>query len=861
MKINYFKLLDKVGNSMGIVPVHLSRSGVVKDSISTGSLVCDLIIGGGWPAGRWIALFGPEASCKAQPLYSKIKIPGGWVKMGDIKVGDIVCTPDGKTTHVTHILPQGCKDIYRITFTDGRFTDCCEEHLWKVYCENWTRKKQKNNTKSIKIKNAERILSLKEIINYLQNRKAKLFVPLTKPVFNDIKNLPLDPYILGLLLGDGYIHKITRFVNADSEIIENLRSKLLEGYELKRIKNTKYDYILTHGKKNIKNHYTEVLKNLGLQNKKSWEKFIPNIYKEASVEQRLEVLRGLMDTDGCVPKVSVFKGSGTPYISTSSKQLALDIQYIVRSIGGECKVKTKRSFFRYKKEKKEGRISYRCYIRYETPEKLLKLSRKKNRAIRSKNITLRSQIKSIEYLGKEECQCIVIDHSDHLYITDGFIVTHNSTLLYHTLRDALRQEVNAEFFDFEGSTDPNYLGKILDLNLNEVFGVRKQGGTWELAPKCRYHQPDLGEPYFRYIHRILKALPDKLQHNNQWYYVFDDKKQAGKDFDTKLYRATKRFWVPAEDNGAQVIWFIDSLAAMLTEKQDEKDENKEIGLQARMFSRYIPLVKSRLARKRCSIVAVNQIRMKPMSFGNPEYEVGGEAPRFYSDIRLQCRSCSNPFPGKSGQVEEEPCWDGEGTDKYRYIKVATRKNKCFSPFRNSLMRVWMEEKGDIGRGIDPVFDTFQFLTETRQVTKGDKRGTYKLCIEGLWTQRAWTWKEFKELMLNPNKAEVYTKYKLNTPEIGEIDPDNEDAQKLLAERLDLRKLCKKQVRSGEAFKLYFDTICGVDDNLDKEADKICGNCAKFRRDENCLEIDENTPACDDFVTEEEEDLNTKEVDT
>lgn len=188
-----------------------------------------------------------------------------------------------------------------------------------------------------------------------------------------------------------------------------------------------------------------------------------------------------------------------------------------------------------------------------------------------------------------------------------------STLLYHTIADSIRQEINTEFFDFEGSTDPSYLKKILNMDLNNVFGLRKETGSWEITPQCRYHQPDLGEPYFRYMHRILKVLPDKVQNNGQWYYVYDKKpKGKGEDFDKKLYKNTGRFWVPAENGSLQVIWFIDSLPAMLTERQDEKDESKEIGLQARMFSRYIPLIKSRLARKRCSVVAVNQIRMKPM---------------------------------------------------------------------------------------------------------------------------------------------------------------------------------------------------------------------------------------------------------
>jgi len=679
-------------------------------------------------------------------------------------------------------------------------------------------------------------------------------------VFNETQDLPLDPYILGCLLGDGNITRCVRITNVD---LQNFKNRLVEGYFLKKIGNTQCEYLLTHGEKGVKNHYTKILKELKLLGKRAWEKFIPDIYKEASIKQRLELLQGLMDTDGTVSKSTPIntktkfkydKGGGSSSISTSSHQLALDVQYLVRSLGGLCKIKIKKSFYTYKGEKREGRTKYICRIRCSNPEEFFKLTRKTERAIRTQPIDLKCKIKSIKYLRMQETQCIMVDHPDHLYITDNFTVTHNSTLLYHTLRDALRQEVNTEFFDFEGSTDPTYLSKILNWNLNDVFGVRKQNGIWELTPKCRYHQPDLGEPVFRYIHRILKTLPDKLQHNGQWYYVFDDKKQAGKDFDTKLYRATKRYWVPAEDGGAQLIWFIDSLPAMLTEKQDEKDENREIGLQARMFSQYIPLVKSRLARKRCSIVAVNQIRMRPMAFGNPEYEPGGEAPKFYSDIRLQCRSCSNPKPGKSGQIEEEICWDGHGIDKYRYVKVATRKNKCFSPFRSSLMRVWMEEKGDTGRGIDPVFDTFQYLTETGQLTKGEKRGKYKLHIKGLWTQREWTWEEFKELILNPNKAEIYSKYKLNDPDIGEINFENEDIQNKLSDQLNLREKCKQQLRTDEAFKLYFDTICGVNDT-EEEVEKVCGNCVRFKQHENCLEVEENTPGCEDFTKKETEEEN------
>ena len=802
-----------------------------------------------------------------------------------------------------------------------------------------------------------------------------------------------------------------------------------------------------------------------------------------------------------------------------------------------------------------------------------------------------------------------------------------SSLLYHTLSDAIRQHVNTEFFDFEGSTDPVYLAKILNINLNEVFGLRKESGVWEIMPKCRYHQPDIGEVYFRYMHRILQTLPDKLPHNSKWYYVYD--KKPKEDYDTKLYKNTNRFWVPAEDSTAQVVWFIDSLPAMLTEKNDEKDNSNEIALQARMFSRYIPLVKSRLARKRCAIVAVNQIRMKPMclyytarvllsdgtyksigdivnnklkvevmsynfdkkiieskkiinwynngraknnefkrlvvpqprpgsrsdfgitndhflydengnevqmrnlrindkilglsslqfnddqmqviygsilgdghlrtrssgselsirhgstqdkycifkkkilgakegkynkfneyefciskklkileqldkesykrddkgilinrtlspilldnidirglaiyymddgtlwdygmhnsindsndrsgyrisfnirkysweqgeilsnkfnsitnvefkhykgetyhhlrisgkqnvnnflklvapymdvsmkykignfdiktfstynwnlnyesreiepftisnikdlcvrdclkyrnrydievednhnffidgilvhnSFGSPETEPGGIAPKQFSDIRLKCTSCANPFPGKSGQIEEEPCWDGVGIDKYRYVKVQTIKNKCFSPFRNSLMRIWMEEKGDSGRGLDPVFDTFQFLEETGMATR-ERGGYYTIHMTGPWYGKKFRWREFKELILNPNRVEVYNKYKLNIRELGEVREDREEGQQIVAKAIDLRSICKQQIKNELAFKAYFDKISGVTNisvsSNKKEDARVCGNCALFKKHENCLDVLDNQKGCDEWLSEEDEE--------
>lgn len=365
---------------------------------------------------------------KAQPLHSFIKVPNGWKKMGDIQVGDIVCTPDGGTAPVTGVFPQGKRKTYKVIFEDDRSTECCEDHLWTVFNEHWKRRciRIKDGYAYPKTDSCWKTFSLKEIIN--RESKYPLFIPLSLYKGSN-KDLPLDPYVLGLLLGDGcFTRSGISFTNIDEENLENLKTKLIEGYYLQKESVGSNSYRLTRGKRGESNYYIEVIKEVGLLKKKSYEKYIPETYKESSVEQRLELLRGLMDTDGNTSKKRLRK-IGTPNISTSSKQLAEDIQYLVRSLGGLCRITSKIPKYTHKGIKKEGKRNYRCWIRHDNPEFFCKLSRKKENAIRNKEVSLKCRIKNIEYIGMQEVQCITVDHPDHLYITDEFVATHNSVFV------------------------------------------------------------------------------------------------------------------------------------------------------------------------------------------------------------------------------------------------------------------------------------------------------------------------------------------------------------------------------------------------------------------------------------------------
>lgn len=352
-----------------------------------------------------------KAIDKAQPLYSLIKVPNGWKAMGDIKVGDVVCTPDGKTANVNGVFPQGLRSTYRITFEDSRTTDCCSEHLWKVF------KGQREEAQ---------ILSLAQMLEWTSNHREALHIPLLEALYAEDKELPIDPYIFGCLLGDGCfsLKGALTLGSANQEIIENISSRLKEGYHIEQNKSNKFIYTIKGenlqgfpGIRKCVNFYKNALDSMGLIEKYSYDKFIPEIYKEASIEQRLELLRGLMDTDGTADL------TGCCSFGSTSHQLALDVQYLVRSLGGLAKIGIHEGAFSIQRQKKD-RNYYRVGIRHPHTELFFKLARKKERAFKVKKI--KNRIKSIKFIGETLCQCIRIDHLDHLYITDNFIVTHNT---------------------------------------------------------------------------------------------------------------------------------------------------------------------------------------------------------------------------------------------------------------------------------------------------------------------------------------------------------------------------------------------------------------------------------------------------
>lgn len=348
---------------------------------------------------------------KAQPLDAIVYTPFGGKPMGDIKVGDVVSHPSGCNTTVVAIHPQGEKEIFEVSFSDGSKTRCCGDHLWTVW---FASKKSKQEKKS---GNKGRVQTTKMLIEHLEKGKS-ILIPLTEPVQFTIpsrrKSL-IDPYVLGILIGDGSLTKDVSFTTIDDFIHEEVSRLLPEGYSLT---NNNIHFRIKFGGRNKKgfviNPFLDEIRKLGL-NCKSEFKFIPEYLKKSSIETRFSLIQGLMDSDGTIDS------RGHCSFSSSSFQLAKDVQYLCWSLGFKASITTKKT---------THLDSYTVYISGGNTHKLFRLPRKKEkcRDFNSGRGECSRKIVSIKSVGFEPAKCITVDHPDGLYVTDDFIVTHNSWL-------------------------------------------------------------------------------------------------------------------------------------------------------------------------------------------------------------------------------------------------------------------------------------------------------------------------------------------------------------------------------------------------------------------------------------------------
>lgn len=344
---------------------------------------------------------------KLQPDDAPVLTPTGWVRIDELNVDDSIIDPDGGSAKVTGIFPKGVKQQYRVGFSDGTSTECGLDHLWLV------------QSASQRASGGHRVIDLRQIqAEGLRdgNGNSRHFIPICAPVEYDPPEteLPLDPYLLGVLIGDGGLTgNSPRLANPDDFILTKIEGSLPTGCRLNR-----GDDGLNHTIAGIEgvNPLLSALRELGLMGCYSTQKAIPTLYRSASVPDRLALLRGLMDTDGdCTV-------GGVCTFNTSSPQLEGAVTDLVRGLGGIATT-SYRSHPKYMHngEIRVGSPAWRINVRLAVNP--FTLPRK---ADRWKAPILAKSIRSIEPTRAASCRCIRVSSKRSLYVTDQYIVTHNT---------------------------------------------------------------------------------------------------------------------------------------------------------------------------------------------------------------------------------------------------------------------------------------------------------------------------------------------------------------------------------------------------------------------------------------------------
>ena len=392
-------------------------------------------------------------SCgKAQPLSAMVLTPRGFCPMGKLKVGALVIGADGKPHAVTGVFPQGVKPVYRVTFTDGSSTRCCAEHLWMTQSRNERRRGDAGSVKSTdEIKNTL----------HIEGDRNNHMAPLVRVVeFEDWGTpLPLDPWLLGALLGDGSLTKTSiTFDKPERDVQQKLISLLPQEDTAStdgmcvRIKRRKRNRALPSSTK-------QALIGLGIMGLHSISKYIPEMYLRSTPHNRMELLRGLLDTDGYVLGK---RGSCVEYTS-SSPEMAEQVSFLARSLGAICSNAAPRiPTYTYKGEKLKGQTNYRMNIWFPDRDVVPVSSEKHLAKWGTSKRFMNRLFTSVEPDGEEQCQCIMIDSEDHLYVTDDFIITHNTSLVMNIAEFvAVESREPVGVFSLEMTADSLFMRMIL----------------------------------------------------------------------------------------------------------------------------------------------------------------------------------------------------------------------------------------------------------------------------------------------------------------------------------------------------------------------------------------------------------------
>lgn len=402
---------------------------------------------------------GSAGTGKAQPLDSMVLTPTGYVRMGDVYIGQEVIDGLGERTVITDIFPQGKKPVYKVKFSDNTSVLCSNEHLWKVGSYD------KQNRKTV-----WEVLSVED----LMNKKLKLY--------ND-KNIRFDsrfkyeiPTPIIKCFNSSNVNDPYKFGTNIKEICHSISSKC---YFDKKYFGLDIEERNKLAEKEVHSIFTEKIK--------------PYVFNDFNI--RLSVLQGILDTYANIVK-DLRDNSSMLYYKTDYEEVSNFVEFLVRSLGGVDRVEIYDASWSNNKEDLYyvHNISF-----YNGVIPITKTSLK--RALKPSKYWVKKKIVYIEYVGEQECQCIRVASPDHTYITDNLTVTHNTTsarIIAHMINNYETEPIELDCASHNGVDDVRaiiedckirpYKGRYKVFLLDEVHMLSTQ--AWNAMLKILEEPPE-----------------------------------------------------------------------------------------------------------------------------------------------------------------------------------------------------------------------------------------------------------------------------------------------------------------------------------------------------------------------------------
>lgn len=480
---------------------------------------------------RKLLLAATMGSGKGCPPEAVLPSPDGPLTYGSVKVGDRVFGADGTPTRVTGVHPRGEQDLFRVTLSDGVEVVTDADHLWSV-----TTPTRRYGSGSYLTMSSRELAStpLRGRPNAKSPRgNRKFFLPMCAPVQYPEVDLPVDPYVLGALLGDGGLTNGVRLTNGEPD--GYVVTRVAETLEASGNRCRVYEY---DGKAPVlgvhRGPVYDQLESLGLLVRDE-DKFVPPQYLTAGEHQRRDLLAGLLDTDGHASR------AGMAEFTSIAEPLADAVCALVRSLGGRAAKSGPRvTSYTHNGETRRGQPSWRVHVTMDDPFRTPR-KREAQQSYTRQSSPSRA-IESVVPAGRGETICISVEADDSLYLTGTeYVVTHNTVVTIAVIEHLLETgRIHSALVICDASLKYQWRRKIEEFT--DGAEVVLVDGPPEKRAKCYDRFERVGE----------YALMNYEQVVNDWERVKDlpaelivcDEVQAIKNFDTLRSQAVKELTPP-----------------------------------------------------------------------------------------------------------------------------------------------------------------------------------------------------------------------------------------------------------------------------------------------------------------------------